>query len=215
MRCIKPDVWQTSEKFPKAKRFGQLLWLPLFWGLTGAANQGTALNFLRVFQPDDGCCWANGGWKLHCMKVQGWYFFLGKLSCFSKMAVLRLIIWCGFWGWKDLIQHVQGDTTVSVFPTDLGVQMKAKGVKLPEWQTLSLYFELYEFALWYRRPSTTDFHDIYGMMEFKFWYVLPWVFFKSWKLDRSSTRQDKRWEITDEVPVWRLHQMFPETLRCS
>ena len=84
------------------------------------------------------------------------------------MAVLRLNIWYALWGWKDLIQHVQGDTTVSVFPTDLGVQMKAKGVKLPEWQTLSLYFELYEFALWYRRPSTTDLHDIYGMMECNF-----------------------------------------------
>ena len=84
-------LWQTSEKFPKAKRFGQLLWLPLFWGLTGAANQGTALNFLRVFSPmtdvaeqmEVGSCTA---WK---SRVD--IFFWASWAVFSRWQ---------FWDWS-------------------------------------------------------------------------------------------------------------------
>ena len=90
------NILTKIRKFPKAKRFGQLLSWPLFWGLTGTANQGTALNLPRVFQPDDGCCRANGGWKLYRTKVQVDVFLLNcKLSSF-QMGVLRSNIWYAF-----------------------------------------------------------------------------------------------------------------------
>ena len=48
------------------------------------------------------------------------------------------------------------------------------------------------------RTQYVDISDIYGKMEGNLLHhSLP--IFKPWKLDRSSTRQDGGWEITDEI----------------
>ena len=75
-------------KFPKAKRWKQQLLhchCRLLLVVCNHSNSRHPLN-LPSFRPDGWCCWAHGGWTLHCMKVPvGWVFigfFLGKLGCF-------------------------------------------------------------------------------------------------------------------------------------
>ena len=47
-------------------------------------------------------------------------------------------------------------------------------------------------------PGTNSYDDVNGTMECNLLHhSLP--VFKPWKLDRSSTRQDGGWEITDEI----------------
>ena len=59
LRGNEMKILTKIREFPKAKQWNNswtVTVIAVVLGLTGTANQGTALNLPRVFQPDDGCC---------------------------------------------------------------------------------------------------------------------------------------------------------------
>ena len=75
--------------------------------------------------------------------------------------------------------------------------MKAgvKTCKKKEWQTLMIIFSTERICHVIPETQSGDISDIYGMMECNFDTSLLGGFQILEKFDRSSTRQDERWEI--------------------
>ena len=110
------------------------------------------------------------------------------------MTVLRLKTWYALWGWKEWIQHVQGDSTVIVF--DLGECIW----KQKEWKNVKRRnCKLYDhFLNWTDLPCELNGFAL-SVISMEWWNAIlirrSLAFFEPWKFDRSSTRQDERWEI--------------------
>ena len=124
------------------------------------------------------------------------------------MTVLRLKTWYALWGWKEWIQHVQGDSTVIVF--DLGECIW----KQKEWKNVKRRnCKLYDhFLNWTDLPCDTR-DPVWWCQWYlwndgmQFWYVAPWPFSNLGNLTgaaRGRMRDRTSMAITDEIPVWSL-----------
>ena len=144
--CVLNENW----KFPQAKRWNKR------WTVTVIA-----VIFFGVYRRDTSeYPWSSHQFSVRCRMLLGpWrlevalnestgrrFFFVVSWAVF-KTAILRLNIWYALWGWKEWIQHANGDATVrickivSVFPTDLG----ERRWKQKEWSNQNS--KLYHFIL--------------------------------------------------------------------
>ena len=159
------------------------------------------------FQPDDGCCWAHGGWTLLlAWKVQFDVFFFWEVEQFLRWLFWdwTWTYWYALWGWKEWIHHDQQKgyciyiwytSCISYWPGR--VQMKAEGVngKLYLLNCTNSTYDTQDAVRWYQ----------WYLWPTERWiccfeYVIPWPYSNLGNLTGA--------EIMDELPVWSLHHIF-------